>query len=491
MAEQILSLPIQNLNQTRNDAVSKRVVHNTRPEKETQTSNTAKPANEEIKDLSAPTPPGDPKKPFISSLRNTIGTEENPLTHELFVNILREDPDYKDFSNVVFEDGFNFGCASIVSLLEPKLLNTGLYKYTLEAIDFRGARLRKAKFSDQLCFFRCNFNAANLTGSSMPFAKVKGCNFNNANLKESNFYHADLDMFIDNDKNEFKNSFLAADLTGSGLEHSFFINCDLEGAILDKCNLRRTSLKWASLKNTSLKEASLIDPFLFEADFEGADLSGAYIRNATATENYTPREYSGFRMVKNLDQIKSLEGARVFNPLFPEGFEAPGELIEIESNDYSGVNLPYLDIQTTCFTDINFEGANLLGAKLFHITVSNCNFTNANLSHVDMAGKFENCDFSLATFNNMNSSSTTLCEFRNCDFSSAMNVPRLMFLGSIDSKGLPGNYENMNDEASLALNRDIESGRLKTGINFKSAKDIELTNLVDKHDLRVLHDNNL
>lgn len=479
MASQIISLPIQTANQTRNDAVSKRVVHNTRPENETQTNNAAKPANEEIKDLSAPTPPGDPKKPndvqeskapLLDSLRKTIGTEENPLNVKQFIQILIENPGHKDFSKIIFEDGFNFkkflkekGDASVFRSLWMK---------NVKGINFSNSRLRKVNFSD-LGLHGFNFKGANLIGSDFTGSSIMSSNFDQADLSNSNFNRANISRSCVGIDFYPETSFNQTRLSGSSFVGSE-VKCAFENSELDQCHFRWTNFNHASFKDCSFKESTFINVKTPEASFDGVDMSGTYIRNTPAYSNpgssYTPDASIGFRRVEKFN-IKSLEGARVFNPGFPESLKSNDYITPLESNDYSGANLQNLIVRIKNLSDINFKGANLSGLILDRCKVNNCDFEGANLSEADTIVRFENCNFSKADFTNAKRNTTRQSEFINADFSAASSVPRLLVLGSENPKGLPGTYENMDDESSQALNREINCGRIQTGIKFKNQED--------------------
>ena len=178
----------------------------------------------------------------------------------------------------LYETSLITGKEPIIKLNDAELSEVELPSSNLNGINFEGAILIKANFTD-----------AKLDASIFEKAIAKNANFLRANLKSANLKKADFQYC-----NLHESNLQGADLERADLRVARLSSVQFEGA-----NLRGTSLINADLMAARLAGADLYAALLDHVNFKFADLSGAL--------NLHPED---------LINVKSLESASL-----PHGFE--------------------------------------------------------------------------------------------------------------------------------------------------------------------------
>ncbi len=138
------------------------------------------------------------------------------------------------------------------------LAEANLVRADLAGADLRNATLDRADLSD------ADLTAAFLSGSSLCGARLRGADIRGANLRDAEISHADLSSA----------SLVDADLTGVNLASS-----DLSNATLKRANLKKSNLCEANLSDASLEFAYLGRANLASANLSRAELGWAVLTN--------------------------------------------------------------------------------------------------------------------------------------------------------------------------------------------------------------------
>ncbi len=136
---------------------------------------------------------------------------------------------------------------------EPEKANINYFIRTLKNKDLTGAELSKA----------------NLIGVNLSGAKLSKANLSKANLSEANLSGADL----------YKTNLSGADLFKARLYRTNFIRANLSNASLVKAQLKGADLIFTDLRGADLSNADLQEIQALSANFEGANFTGACIKN--------------------------------------------------------------------------------------------------------------------------------------------------------------------------------------------------------------------
>lgn len=149
-------------------------------------------------------------------------------------------------------------------LLGANLSYSSLRFARLNLANLGGANLREA-----------NLGGANLSGANLRDAKLAGADLRDANLQDANLDGADL-----RDANLNGADLSGANLRGANLRDANLRDASLNEADLRSTNLRDTNLKDADLRNADLSRADLRDANLGRANLSRANLSRADLRDA-------------------------------------------------------------------------------------------------------------------------------------------------------------------------------------------------------------------
>lgn len=256
------------------------------------------------------------------------------------------------------------------------LTSTSFAGAQLEGAVFAGADLSDADLTD------ANLAAANLGASRAHRAKLGRARLERAILDKVDLSHACLqavrlegvvltDAVLEAadlqgaafDKCIFKGNHLArASFRGCRFEHALFLDVDLTeaeftGAILESTSFMRTRLDRAIFVSAAMSKCRMLErPSCIEADFKGATIAGATLRET----DFTRADFSGATLNSSDLSKAILCGARFYR--------AVGKNALFMRADLSGASLVAADL----------EGAIFLKAK-----VARADFTGANLARAD------------------------------------------------------------------------------------------------------------
>lgn len=352
------------------------------------------------------TPPDDPPIPptppnpasvqiqaggdLLSQLRKTIGTEEHPLDLVEFYQIRGLHPDYRDFSNVVFQRGMGFAPGDDLSGFDfsNAYLENAVFgeRCKGENIKFAGADLKRAIFKEGF-----NFNVVDFKGADISYISFANGGLTRANFAGANAYRAGLHNVT------FRNSYFG----GENFEEASFANgdfhqCIFEDINLQKANLSNTDSFSSEFVNVDLRKASLVQFRTFgNTAFKKVDLSNALIKDFNWRSWNSMRPNAEKAAYEKGFFLVTLDGARISNVRFPKPIS-----IEVCK-----------EITRDDFTNANLRGTNILSLTEY---VSNPKFTNSNLSDA----LIEACDFREASFRNASLFNAKFddCTLTRCDF---------------------------------------------------------------------------
>jgi uncharacterized protein YjbI with pentapeptide repeats len=136
------------------------------------------------------------------------------------------------------------------------------------------------------------------------------------------------------------------------------ISPDLEGAGLNKANLRGAHLARVNLFEANLSKANLSSAFFYGANLDAANFDGANLSGASFTKAHL--------WAAHLSKA-NLRGASFFEA-------------NLSRADLSGQDLRDASLTTANLSGANLSGANLSGAYLEEAILVNTDFTDANLT---------------------------------------------------------------------------------------------------------------
>lgn len=251
--------------------------------------------------------------------------------------------------------------------------------------DLRGADLRGSNLSD------ANLAGANLSGAKLTRATLENAVLAGADLTGADFTGADLTL---------------ANLTGAIAPGAVFREATLNGAFLEKINLRGAVLAGAKGENTYLPEADLTG-----ADAAGLSLKRAFAKGATLTD----ANLSGVTLVRCLFLSVNARGvdlsrATLTQTSFARSDLKGARLVEARGDrtvwlgatlsdaDFSRATLPNAHFNEAQASRANFGRANLKEARCYRASLEYADLTQANLFSAD----FTKCALSHAKFTGAN-----------------------------------------------------------------------------------------
>lgn len=193
---------------------------------------------------------------------------------------------------------------------------------------------------------------ANWRGDEAELALVEGARLNKANLRYAEAYRA----FLVNAR------LWQADLRGAYLSEA-----DLRGANLRQANLRAAVLDRALLVDANLQRAILRDANLARADLRGADLSYASLSEAILIDA-TLKDTNGYSA--------DLRGARLVR--------AHLQKADLREADLSQADLGLADLSGTYLWSANLSEARLQAASLRHAFLMSADLRGADLQGADL-----------------------------------------------------------------------------------------------------------
>jgi uncharacterized protein YjbI with pentapeptide repeats len=165
--------------------------------------------------------------------------------------------------------------ANEATLAEANLSCVIAEEAQIHSADLQGVNLEGAILA------RASFHSTNLKGARLVGADLRQANFRRANVEETDFSEANLE---------------GACLSGLKLAHATFIGSNLSKADLSKCdmeymempagvfrgaNLEGALLTGSSMPRADFRNARLCQAGLADVDWEGADLRGSDLTNAS------------------------------------------------------------------------------------------------------------------------------------------------------------------------------------------------------------------
>lgn len=258
--------------------------------------------------------------------------------------------------------------------------------------EFGGQDLSGKDFSEQRGK-EMNFSGSTLVGTNFTKAYVAGSDFSGADLTNADLTKANAE------RADFGGATLVgATLAGTKAKEANFENADLSGANISRIKLWETSFDGANLQGiqtaTSAKVIGGVD--LGNATFEGADLRNADLRGFEG-DFYAP----SFAMA-------DLSGSTFADPkVNAKDFEADYRSALVAN--FSGANL----------SNVNFAGRKI-GGSFTDADLTNANFTKAELGYGYAIPKstFNGADLAFANIEG--------ADLRNADFTGAKNLDKVV-----------------------------------------------------------------
>jgi len=176
------------------------------------------------------------------------------------------------------------------------------------------------------------------------------------------------------------------DLTGANLTGASLLLADLAGANLTEANLTNASFDSADLAGANFTKANITDVWLGStnstgANFMGAAGAGAYFTSA----DLTGADFSGDQLPGVVMVFATLTSAKFVHADL-EGADLTG--VSAAKADLADVNLSYGSIASSPPGVTGgpsygmFDGADLAGANLAHVTVTGAGLAGSNLAEV-------------------------------------------------------------------------------------------------------------
>ncbi|MBW4634640.1 MAG: pentapeptide repeat-containing protein [Iphinoe sp. HA4291-MV1] len=191
------------------------------------------------------------------------------------------------------------------------MIRTDLSRATLNKANLSNARLTGANLSS------AQLEGADLQGAVLENVSLTGADLSNAHLKDADLYAARLGRVIAvgtqlSFANLTKTDWQGADLTGAYLDHANLSNANLNATRLANAILRSANMENANLRNADLSLADLREANLTGADFQGAVLSPSK-QNQTEQFVQTPAIGAQSAVVEGVDftQVKNLDAKQI------------------------------------------------------------------------------------------------------------------------------------------------------------------------------------
>jgi len=203
--------------------------------------------------------------------------------------------------------------------------------------------------------------------------KLKNANLTNASLQGTRFYGTGEDRrpstFDDWISDLSSANFEGANLTGAFLNSAVMNRTTFVRAVLNKANLSNGILNGANLSNSLLIGANLQQAMLKDASFTGADIGSA--------------NFSGANLASaRLGKVKAQGTQLSFTNLSKSEWQGA----DLSGADLSGANLQNADLSSAKLANANLKDARLQDANLRNADVSSVDFRGANLAGVNFQG---------------------------------------------------------------------------------------------------------
>ena len=218
-----------------------------------------------------------------------------------------------------------------------------------------------------------DLSGANLNGTVLAEADLRGVDLSGARLIKANLGRADLRGANLAKANLIEANLAGADFRGADLSGADFKNANLTGAIFHDADLSHARLITATVGEANLSGANLTSADLTGADLIGRDLSGA---------NFEHADLSAANLAQAVLRKASFAGTKLARKSFLEADlrEANLGAADLSSAEFTGANLGKANLEGALLKGASFLGANLRGANLRGAHVDNADFTGAELA---------------------------------------------------------------------------------------------------------------
>ena len=265
--------------------------------------------------------------------------------------------------------------------------------FQLARVNLQSARLSGVNFANTLLsgadlsyadLFCANLDDSDLTNAVLMRADLRGASIRGANLGGANLKEADMrGGAIINDLTGEKPTFIRADASSSTLDDADINNANLSGT-----NLSNSSMIGANLENTLLCGANLSGVNLENANLTGADLSGANLANA----KIIGANLRGANLRGALISETSFAGSDLSSAILERvnlsTANLSGAQLVTESGDRSRSLRDIVNDHELWIREQGRGGtrAQLAGANLKDVDLSDINLSGADLRDVDLSG---------------------------------------------------------------------------------------------------------
>ena len=256
---------------------------------------------------------------------------------------------------------------------EARFKQTVLQKAVLRKADFATARLELTTLGECDC-----------TEATFDQADINLCNFSKAILEKANFRQTCLSLTAFSECRAVQAQFGGVRAFKCLFQKIDLDKADFRDAVLNQCLFQAASAAGVSFRKAELRKLyTEADTDLSRADFSGADLREASLRNA----RLCAAEFHGASLANALIVMCDLTRARL------DGLHAEGCRFikcDLTEADLSGTTLFMGALRKCRLTGTDLGGASLHGANLQDITVnSQTNFEGANCKRTILDGKKE------------------------------------------------------------------------------------------------------
>ena len=237
-----------------------------------------------------------------------------------------------DFTDAIVE-GANFNYSSPITsgskLNTEQLYSTASYKNkNLTGCGFANIDLTK-----------CNFTGINLTNVVFTATRLAGCDFTDAIIEGASFAATESKGF-DQEQLYSTASYKNKNLTGIKFGHNYMVGFDFTGQNMTNVSFWGAELNNVDFTNANLTNVNFKNADINDADFDNAIIEGAYFTDITTKQLYRTASYKE-KNLKGVTFSVCLDGA-----------------------DFTGQNLMNANFVSLTLTDADFTKADLRGGTM-------------------------------------------------------------------------------------------------------------------------------
>lgn len=235
--------------------------------------------------------------------------------------------------------------------------------------NFSGSNLNRANLSKTM-LHKVKLNGASLERANLMYADLSGSNFTNASLRKSDLRVAGFE----------KAKLINADLTQADIYKTNFSEANLNGA-----NFRETKIVSSKFKRASLCAANLSNLYIDNAEMYLADLRGANLSKSRITySDFNLANFNGANLTKTkFSSDVDLEGADFIGA---DLSNAEIKNVDLTDANFASSNLYYTNFKNSNLTDTFFLETDLSYTNLKNVNLTRAKFKKANLYYTDLTG---------------------------------------------------------------------------------------------------------